>query len=255
MPITDTARKNHEELFPNHRSTLKLTDPELIEVFDNFAFDEVLRHGNLDTKTRLMAILASLIAQQTLSEYKIMLGGTLNLGVTPIEAKEILYHPSVPYVGIAKAFEFIQLLGERGLPRIGLRTMLAPGVRLTIGFGVRGFPMTGARTTDGSGTRPGDASGFRGWFGPRLRVVACAANGSRCCVMVLVSHDRLPARRPAPRDLRPKLTHARCSIAKRRRPAFICLHRPRSGRRGRIRRAPVLAPRAPASLRERGSSP
>ena len=74
MPITDTARKNHEELFPNHRSTLKLTDPELIEVFDNFAFDEVLRHGNLDTETRLMAILASLIAQQTLSEYKVNLG-------------------------------------------------------------------------------------------------------------------------------------------------------------------------------------
>jgi 4-carboxymuconolactone decarboxylase len=62
MPITDTAQKNHEELFPNHQSTLKLTDPELIEVFDNFAFDEVLRHGDLDTKTRLMAILASLRA-------------------------------------------------------------------------------------------------------------------------------------------------------------------------------------------------
>src|SRR5208282_5259400 len=111
MPITDTARKNHEELFPNHRSTLKLTDPELIEVFDNFAFDEVLRHGNLDTKTRLMAILASLIAQQTLSEYKVMLGGALNVGVTPIEAKEILYH-SVPYVGVAKAFEFLHATNE-----------------------------------------------------------------------------------------------------------------------------------------------
>ena len=111
MPITDTAQKNHEELFPNHQSTLKLTDPELIEVFDNFAFDEVLRHGDLDTKTRLMAILASLIAQQTLSEYKVMLGGALNVGVTPIEAREILYH-SVPYVGIAKAFEFIHATNE-----------------------------------------------------------------------------------------------------------------------------------------------
>jgi 4-carboxymuconolactone decarboxylase len=32
-------------LFPGHVSTLKQTDPELIEYFDNFAFDEVLRHG------------------------------------------------------------------------------------------------------------------------------------------------------------------------------------------------------------------
>jgi hypothetical protein len=34
---------------------LTVTDPELIETFDNFAFDEVLRHGNLDARTRLMA--------------------------------------------------------------------------------------------------------------------------------------------------------------------------------------------------------
>jgi hypothetical protein len=32
MTISETANKNHEELFPNHKSTLKVTDPELIEV-------------------------------------------------------------------------------------------------------------------------------------------------------------------------------------------------------------------------------
>jgi 4-carboxymuconolactone decarboxylase len=118
MAISETAHKNHEELFPNHKSTLKVTDPELIEVFDNFAFDEVLSYGNLDTKTRLMVILASLIAQQTLSEYKVMLGGALNVGVTPVEVKEIVYQ-SVPYVGIAKAFDFIhatnEILENRGI--------------------------------------------------------------------------------------------------------------------------------------------
>ncbi|MDR3629153.1 MAG: carboxymuconolactone decarboxylase family protein [Desulfocapsaceae bacterium] len=118
MSISETAQKNHEELFPDHTSTLKVTDPELIEVFDNFAFDEVLSYGNLDAGTRLMVILASLIAQQTLSEYKVMLGGALNVGVTPIEVKEIVYQ-SVPYVGIAKAFDFIhatnEVLGSRGV--------------------------------------------------------------------------------------------------------------------------------------------
>lgn len=111
MAISETAQKNHDELFPNHKSTLKITDPELIEIFDNFAFDEVISHGNLDTKTRLMVILASLIAQQTLSEYRVMLGGALNVGVTPIEIKEIVYQ-SVPYVGIAKAFDFIHATNE-----------------------------------------------------------------------------------------------------------------------------------------------
>ncbi|GAK49567.1 4-carboxymuconolactone decarboxylase [Candidatus Moduliflexus flocculans] len=111
MRISETARKNHEALFPNHQSTLQVTDPELIEVFDNFAFDEVIAYGNVETKTRLMAILAALIASQTLSEYKLMLGGALNVGVTPIEVKEIVYQ-SVPYVGIAKAFDFIHATNE-----------------------------------------------------------------------------------------------------------------------------------------------
>jgi 4-carboxymuconolactone decarboxylase len=118
VAISETAQKNHEELFPNHKSTLKVTDPELIELFDNFAFDEVLSYGNLDTQTRLMVILASFIAQQTLSEYKVMLDGALNVGVTPVEVKEIVYQ-SVPYVGIAKVFDFIhatnEILESRGI--------------------------------------------------------------------------------------------------------------------------------------------
>lgn len=111
MPITETAKKNHEELFPHHQSKLAVSDPELIEVFDNFAFDEVLAYGTVDTRTRLMVILASLIAQRTLSEYKVMVGGALNVGVTPIEVKEILYQ-SIPYVGIAKAFDFLSVTNE-----------------------------------------------------------------------------------------------------------------------------------------------
>lgn len=111
MSISEAAQKNHEELFPNHKLTLKVTDPEFIEVFDNFAFDEVLAYGNLDQQTRLMMILASLIAQQALSEYKVMLGGALNVGVTPIQVKEIVYQ-AVPYVGIAKAFDFIHATNE-----------------------------------------------------------------------------------------------------------------------------------------------
>ena len=111
MSISETALKNHEELFPNHKSTLQVTDPELIEVFDNFAFDEVLSYGDIGIKMRAMVILASLIAQQTLSEFKVMLGGALNVGITPVEVKEIIYQ-SVPYVGIAKAFYFIHVTNE-----------------------------------------------------------------------------------------------------------------------------------------------
>ncbi len=118
MSISETAIKNHEQLFSGRQSTLMVTDPELIEVFDNFAFDEVLRYGNLDNRTRLMVILASMIASQALGEYKVMLGGALNVGVTPVEVKEIVYQ-AVPYVGMAKVYDFIhatnEILESRGI--------------------------------------------------------------------------------------------------------------------------------------------
>ena len=118
MAPNERARKNHDELFPGHVSTLAVTDPEFIETFDNFAFDEVLRHGNIDVRTRLMVQLAAIIACQALREYRVMLGAALTVGVTPVEAKEILYQ-AVPYVGMAKVFDFIhatnEVLTERGI--------------------------------------------------------------------------------------------------------------------------------------------
>src|SRR5271157_2251242 len=111
MAISEQARKNHEELFPGHVSTLAVTDPELIETFDNFAFDEVLRYGDLDARTRLMVQIASMIACQALREYRVMLGAALTAGVTPVEVKEIVYQ-AVAYVGMAKVFDFIHATNE-----------------------------------------------------------------------------------------------------------------------------------------------
>jgi 4-carboxymuconolactone decarboxylase len=90
MSITETALKNHEELWPDYKSRAMKTDPELIELFDNFAFDEVISYGNLDTRIRVMMILGSTIACQAHGEFKMMVNAALNVGVTPIEVKEIL---------------------------------------------------------------------------------------------------------------------------------------------------------------------
>ena len=118
IKLTEVAVKSHEELWPNYISKAKQTDPELIEVFDNFAFDEVISHSNIDTKTRVMAIMTSTIASQSLSEYKMFVNAALNVGVTPVEVKEILYQ-SVPYVGIARVIDFIYatnvIFTERGI--------------------------------------------------------------------------------------------------------------------------------------------
>jgi 4-carboxymuconolactone decarboxylase len=56
---------------------------ELIEIFDNFAFDEILAHSKLDLSLRLMVQLAAIIACQAPNEYRFMLGAALDNGVTP----------------------------------------------------------------------------------------------------------------------------------------------------------------------------
>ena len=109
--LTPNAVKNHEELFPNYESKLQKTDPEFIALFDNWAFDEVIQQSKLETKTRLMMILASTIASQALGEYQAMVGAALNVGLTPVEIKEVLYQ-SVPYVGIAKVFDFLHVTNQ-----------------------------------------------------------------------------------------------------------------------------------------------
>lgn len=141
MAPNERACKNHDELFPGHVSTLAVTDPELIDIFDNFAFDEVLRHSDLDARTRLMIQLAAIIAAQGVREYRAMAGAALDIGVTPVEIKEIVYQ-AVPYVGMAKLIDFIhatnEVLTERGvsLPLPGQSTT-TPETRAEKGLAVQ----------------------------------------------------------------------------------------------------------------------
>jgi 4-carboxymuconolactone decarboxylase len=153
MSISSAARAYHDELFPGHVSTLAVTDPEFVEVFDNFAFDEVVAHGVLDTRQRMQVVLAALIALGATREYVVMLGAALEVGVTPVEAKEIVYH-AVPYVGQGRVFDVLHatndVLSARGveLPLPGQATT-DPDTRRDAGRRLR-TQIFGAATTDGA---------------------------------------------------------------------------------------------------------
>ena len=118
MKITETAGKNVSQIFKGLKSSLQETDPDLLEIHQNFAFDEVLQNIKLNPKIRFELILSSLIAMNTMSEYKNFIIGALNIGLTPIELKEVVYH-AVPYVGFARVLEAIQItnsiLHEKGI--------------------------------------------------------------------------------------------------------------------------------------------
>ena len=117
MAITDFAKEYHEKMFPGYVSKFLETDPEFIERFDNFAFDEVinmpLQDGveKIDDKTRHMAILAVLLGCQGIDEFKAILPAALEMGVTPVEAKEIVYQ-AVAYLGIGRVFSFLKASNE-----------------------------------------------------------------------------------------------------------------------------------------------
>lgn len=116
-------------------------DPELFEIFDNFALGEVLGHGGLDARTRLMCILASNVASQGRAAFRATLDAVLGAGVTPVEVKEVLYQ-AVPYVGMAKVADFIgaanDVLEARGvgLPLEGQSTT-TPADRFEKGLAVQ----------------------------------------------------------------------------------------------------------------------
>ena len=111
MAVSESAKRNHDALFPGCVSKLAATDPELIEIFDNWAFDEVLAEEGFEIRLRLMLQLAAIIACQAVNEYRAMLGAALNVGVTPVEVKEIVYQ-ALPYVGMARLFDFLDATNE-----------------------------------------------------------------------------------------------------------------------------------------------
>lgn len=111
MAITEAAKAYHEKMFPGSHSTMLDTDPEFMEQFYNFAYDEVVNQDDLDDRTRFMAILATLLGCQGVDEFHCQMIAALNLGVTPVEVKEIVYQ-AVAYLGIGRVSPFLQVVNE-----------------------------------------------------------------------------------------------------------------------------------------------
>ena len=156
MALSAHARETLARLFPGAPSSLWETDPEFMELFTSFVLDEVVRQGDLDEPTRMMAILATLLGCQGTEEFRVQLPAALRAGVTPVQAKEILYQ-AVAYLGMGRVRPFFdvtnQVLREQGvslpLPAgatTTAETRLAAGNQAQVdifGEGMRGFQDSG----------------------------------------------------------------------------------------------------------------
>lgn len=61
--------------------------------------------GDLDGRTRMLAILAALAGSQGTDEFCALLPAALEMGVRPVEVKELLYQ-AVAYLGIGRVLPF-----------------------------------------------------------------------------------------------------------------------------------------------------
>ena len=96
------------------------TDPEFMERFEHFAYEEVVKEEGqiLDEKTRYLAILATLLGCQGLDVFKVTLPEALDAGLSPVMIKETVYQ-AVDYLGIGRMYPFLgavnEVLEERGV--------------------------------------------------------------------------------------------------------------------------------------------
>ena len=130
MAITEASKAYHKKMFSDSKPMFSETDPEFVERFANFAFDEVIGQSDLDDRTRFMAILATLLGCQGTDEFRVMMPAALNMGVTPVEIKEIVYQ-AVAYLGIGRVFPFLKITNEV-LVEEGISLPLPPQVTTTM---------------------------------------------------------------------------------------------------------------------------
>lgn len=99
---------------------LRKTDPEFMERFEHFAFEEAPQEEGqqLDGETRYMAILAALLGCQGMDAYQVMLPRALEGGLSPVQVKEIVYQ-AFDYLGMGRVWPFLaatnRIFEERGV--------------------------------------------------------------------------------------------------------------------------------------------
>lgn len=100
-------------------------DPEFTEIFEHFAFDEVVNEESckLETVARGLAVLAALIGCGGTDAFSEMLPRAIDDGVTPVMVKECIYQ-SADYLGYGRMLPFLKVANEV-FDRLGIKQPLS----------------------------------------------------------------------------------------------------------------------------------
>lgn len=94
------------------------TDKEFMDIFEYFAFHEVINEKGqeLDDETRYIAILSVLLGSHGKEAFQFMLSKALDDKVDPIMLKEIVYQ-SCDYLGFGRMLSFLEIVNEEFLKK------------------------------------------------------------------------------------------------------------------------------------------
>src|SRR3954463_15257017 len=106
----ERAQKKYQELF-GASAVMSTTDPELMNILQRFIFGEVFYIGNLDDKTRELITITALTTNQTLPQLKVHTNAALNIGVKPVEIREIVYQLA-PFIGFPKVLNALDTINS-----------------------------------------------------------------------------------------------------------------------------------------------
>jgi 4-carboxymuconolactone decarboxylase len=111
MNRVEKSKEKYKQLFGNGVPAAYTTDPEFQDILSHFIFGEVFYQGNLDDKQRELITLVVLTTNQTLPQLKAHVGAALNVGLTPVEIKEVVYQ-CAPYLGFPKTLNAVNEVND-----------------------------------------------------------------------------------------------------------------------------------------------
>jgi 4-carboxymuconolactone decarboxylase len=106
----EKAQKKYKDLFAQDIMASK-TDPELMNILQRFIFGEVFYIGNLTDQTRELITITALATNQTLPQLTPHTNAALNVGVTPVQIREVIYQ-CAPFIGFPKVLNAIETVNK-----------------------------------------------------------------------------------------------------------------------------------------------
>ena len=100
-----------QELFSMPAVGEEGTDPEFMQILQNYIFGDVCWVGSLDNRMRELVSITVLAVIQALPQLKSHVAACLNVGCTPVEIREVIYQ-CAPFLGFPRTLNAIAAMNE-----------------------------------------------------------------------------------------------------------------------------------------------